>query len=388
MNIATMWTRFRKDAGFVALVFLGLSTVCFLSCKQRDGHNPTDEGEQTPKAWKFNDDYKAVIDRAERSTQFDELSKLAANVREVTLQQSPIHSIGRVLFGPPGRVAVLDHKTKTIQIFDAEGRYVGPLGENGRGPGKYLTPMSFTLAGNEYATVDFTDHRVNLFDGTSHFDRSFVYTMQKFSSSAILYDGKVRKFYLFGNRYPDDATATDRPNLLHVYDENGTFLHSGFSFPIKWMPYRLQTYDYVLAASDDDGGDYFMLPFEPVLHHILPADSSTQDISLDLPGFKTPRTPLPESLNDLNNFHTWELEFTPVRAIAVHDGFAFVEYETDRDLRYTIAVVRLGKKAPVRTVKTNGLIVGSGNDGSVALINNPGNNRGGANDIVFGHFLE
>ena len=325
--------------------------------------------------------YKAVVARAAKSSDSDEISKLVSDFHEVMLERSPIRSVGRVSFGSEARVAVIDPQSRVACLFQLDGKYLGPLGENGRGPGKYLTPLSITFTGREYGIADFTDHRVNLFADTNKLDRSFIYTAQNFSSTSILYDGKARAFYLFGNRRSDGATSA-QPNLLNVYDEDGNFLRSGFSFPSKWVAYGLQDYDYALVASDEEGRGYFMLPFDSVLYFIRPDDSTVAATALDLPSFKTPKSALPD-LTQANIFRSWELDFTPVRAVAVHGGSAFVEYETNDDLRYTIAVINLGKRKPRQLVKTNYLIVGSSSDGTVALVKKAGESEGRTDGLAY-----
>jgi hypothetical protein len=113
-----------------------------------------------------------------------------------------------------------------------------------------------------------------------------------------------------------------------------------------------------------------------------------KETALDLPSFRTPQSALAEDLTQMNSFHSWELSFTPVRAIAIHGGSVFVEYETDDDLRYTIAVTKLGKSKPFKVVKTNYLIVGSGSNGAVAFVNNPGGNGGGGDGLAFADLIE
>lgn len=366
---------------FILLSFLELFLV---SCGHRGARNaPATED----KGFQVSAEYEAAVARAARSSSSDEISKVVSNFHEVTLEQSPIHSIGRVSFGSQARVAIIDYKGKVACLFRIDGKYLGPLGENGRGPGKYLTPVSVVFTGREYAIADFTDHRVNLFGDANKLDRSFIYTGQNFSSSNILYDSKARAFYLFGNRRSEGATSA-QPNLLNVYDEEGNFLRSGFSFPSRWIPWHLQNYDYSLAASDEEGRGYFMLPFDSVLYCILPAGSTVKETALDLPNFKTPQSALEEDLTQMNSFHSWELGFTPVRAIAIHGGSAFVEYETNDDLRYTIAVTKLGKARPFKVVRTNYLIVGSGSNGSVAFVNNPGGTGGGGDELAYADLIE
>jgi hypothetical protein len=257
----------RKGCRWRTFVLLGFLELFLASC----GHRGAPDKEEAGRALQVNEDFRAVMARAARSSSSDEISKLVSDFHEVTLGRSPVRSIGRVSFGSQARVAIIDYETKVACLFRLDGKYLGPLGENGRGPGKYLTPVSIAFTGKEYAIADFTDHRVNLFEDANKLDRSFIYTGQNFSSSNILYDSEARAFYLFGNRRSDGATPT-QPNLLNVYDEKGNFLRSGFSFPLRWIPFRLQNYDYSLAASDEQGRGYFMLPFDSVLYYILPAD--------------------------------------------------------------------------------------------------------------------
>ena len=334
----------------------------------------------------FEADYRAVIARAEKDSVKDGFRSLASDPRHIILASSPLQSVYQASLDRFGRFAILDTAVGGVFLFDRNGNYLGQIGKHGRGPAQYLTPTGITYTGNGFAVVDFTDHRVNVFDDGASFVKSFVYTAENFSSNGILHNQATRRFYLFGNRWRDGTRGKDA-RLLNVYDESGQFVQSGFPFPIHWLPFNLLSADSPIAAVDEHGVGFFMLSFDPILHRIDPNDLAISDLPLHLPAYSSPELPLPEDLRELKNFHSWELGYTPIRSIAIYSGHIFVEYETHNGLRYTVAVIRMDNNTLLRTVQTNYLMVGADNNGAALFINNPGKEGGNRNEVVSAHLI-
>jgi DNA-binding beta-propeller fold protein YncE len=70
-----------------------------------------------------------------------------------------------VAVGEDGKVYVSDPGSFCIQVYDAEGRHLRKLGEQGVGPGKFARPRSLALdRENRLYVVDAATQRVQLFD--------------------------------------------------------------------------------------------------------------------------------------------------------------------------------------------------------------------------------
>ena len=337
----------------------------------------------------FDSDYKQIIARAASLASRDALSQNVHRLEIVKLGTSPIKVPFKVAIGETGRLAVLDPQCGGVYLFEHDGRLISQLGEHGRGPGKYLTPAALASTPEGFVVVDFTDHRVNIFDEDGHFRRSFIYTAQAFSSTGILHDKMAGVFYLFGNRWRHDPSRSiTTADLLNIYDNDGTFVHSQFPFPPQWLPFHLMSADAPITTSDEADIGYFALPFEPILHRIDRKVTTVSDLSLDLPGFTAPTKPLPEDLRQLRNFRSWELEYTPIRAVAVCRGKLWIEYETHHGLRYSLAVLQPDTGKALSIIETNYLMVGSQSNGLTVFVNNPGAAESGSKEITYGYLDE
>jgi len=327
----------------------------------------------------------AVIAEAEKKSSSDQIADLVGSLETVRLHTSPIQKVSGVTFGRSGVIAVLDGLAGKIYLYDRVAAYLGPLGEKGRGPGKYVSPRAVVASDANFSVVDFSDHRVSTFDPHGSFVSSFVYTAEKFSATGLFYNVATQSYYLFGNRWHQvNGLTTD--DLVNVYRKDGQFVESIGSFPSVWSSYNLYPVDHPIVASSNTGEAFFMLSFAPVLHHITPLTLKVDDIPLSLPGFKSPTVGLPSDLRKLKNIHSWELGFTPIRALVMCREQIVVEYETDLGLRYTIAIFKAGESQPTRVIQTNFLIVGSDTNGEVALVQNPGRKDLIQNEYYLGHF--
>jgi hypothetical protein len=92
-----------------------------------------------------------VIDVAVHQNEPAKLSEIGDEVRKIALETSDdclIGGIQQVLHGGD-RIFVLDHAGPRIHVFDADGKFLRQVGNNGRGPGEYLY-VSCITADTEY----------------------------------------------------------------------------------------------------------------------------------------------------------------------------------------------------------------------------------------------
>lgn len=197
-----------------------------------------------------------------------------------------------------------------------------------------------------------------------------------------MFDRGAGQYLLFGNRWlvPGDAKSIE---LLHLYDHDGNFIKSEFPFDERWQKLNLTHSDKALLATDEVGNCFIALPFEPVVWE--EKSGTLSKIEMHLPDFRVPTIALPEDIKALKNFHTWELTFTPIRGLYAIGGNILIEYETDKRLRYTVVIVKIGSNTPFRTFQTNWLLIGGDHHGTVALINNPGKKTGDHIHVALAH---
>jgi hypothetical protein len=214
---------------------------------------------------------------------------------------------------------------------------------------------------------------------------SFIYSVQRFSATGIQYDPLGREFYLFGNhvQLPDQDRTVD---FVHIYSDSGEFQGSIYQLPSMWLKANYTAVDTPLLAIDGKNGQYFMFAFDRVLFSISQPNSNVSQFLLTLPGFVPPPGPLPSAQKGLNTVLSWDLKFTPIRAIAVYGGNTVVEFESHRGLRYTVALFRNGHTEPSRTIETNYLLLGINSDGMAVFTNNPGSLRHDIRELTYGRF--
>jgi 6-bladed beta-propeller len=81
--------------------------------------------------------------------------------------QVPPHGLA---FDQAGQIYVLDAGNKRIQVFDEAGSHVRTIGREGRGPGEFQFPASFTIEGTGVMAVhDFGKRAILRFDSTGEF---------------------------------------------------------------------------------------------------------------------------------------------------------------------------------------------------------------------------
>jgi hypothetical protein len=66
--------------------------------------------------------------------------------------------------GADGRIYVLDGGIPALRVFDADGRFLRQMGSVGEGPGRYLRPVSFGIAGDTIWVGDMRTGRLTLYD--------------------------------------------------------------------------------------------------------------------------------------------------------------------------------------------------------------------------------
>ena len=61
-----------------------------------------------------------------------------------------------------GRIFVLDYGNNRIQAFDSGGQYFATMGQEGEGPGEFLSPTAMTIAGDRLLVNDFPNSRISV----------------------------------------------------------------------------------------------------------------------------------------------------------------------------------------------------------------------------------
>ncbi len=321
----------------------------------------------------YNNDYLAASKRIEANSAADEIGRFLNNISRMTISSGDLTNVFRVATLNSSEIAVLDGGTMLVHRVKTDGTDVAILGGHGREPGHYISPSDLITIPTGVAVVDFTTHRVIRYDTAGKFAGSFIYTPQGFSGSRILYDQHANTFALFGNRWKSVyVSGQPTSDLVHLYKNDGTFVKSAFEFPSRLMPLGLINDDAPVTSSDEAGNMYFMLPFEYTIHVISPSGSVSDLLSSSVHTFHAPTTPLHLEDRDLAKFHSWELQWTPIRALVIDHGVALVEYEAFDRLRYTVDVWRLSDHTKLATYETNCLIVSHPNEERrIMLVNNP-----------------
>jgi hypothetical protein len=333
----------------------------------------------------YNADYISAISKAADHAAADQVSAFVHNIAKLTLKGSHLTGFIHVAETTSSTLAVLDSGTKRAYLFDRTGSFIGPLGDRGREPGDYLSPIDIISTPSNVAILDFTNHRVTYYTDQGKFAGSFIYTAQEFSATKFLYNRAANTYTLFGNRWkPGLAKDQKTADLVHIFKGDGTFQTSSFEFPDKWLRLGLIVDDSPITAKDGDGAEFFTLPFDYTIYRISMDGTVTPILTGAPAAFRSPIQPLNLKDRNLARFHSWELQWTPIRALAVMGDYALVEYESFSGLRYTVDTWCLSKRQHVATYHTNYLIVNNPDNGRVILVDNPKSGGYGDYDVFAG----
>jgi hypothetical protein len=155
------------------------------------------------------------------------------------------------------RIFILDIFTsKGIFVFDIEGSYIGQLGHHGRGPGEYITPISFT--------IDEKNDEVLIFDNAL---RKVLY--YRISNLSLIKEIPI-DFYFTNSLWMDNTDlAYFIPGSL-AYDFKGQvrITDSQFETINEFAPKELYTrygygFEYIYKV---DGRNYFYRPNEYIIY--------------------------------------------------------------------------------------------------------------------------
>jgi hypothetical protein len=335
----------------------------------------------------YNADFLHALKKAKANSLHDELSSFVHVGPKISLKGPQTINVFRVAQTDKS-IAVLDGTTMTVSLFGKNGDPMGFLGGRGREPGQYLSPTDIITTRNAFAVVDFTNHRVTNYANDGKLSGSFIYTAQAFSASRLLYNSDDDSYVLFGNRWkPVFVSGQQTADLVHIYKSDGSFESSSFQLPDKWLPLGLAMDDAPITSSDERGAAYFMLPFEYTIYKTGSNGAAIPVLTVHPPGFRSPTEALHLENHDLAYVHSWELKWTPIRALVVVDGYALVEYESFAGLRFTVDAWRLSTGQLTGSYQTNYLIVSHPLRGQIVLANNPLIGKKENDDLVLGSLL-
>lgn len=319
--------------------------------------------------------YAPALERARDRSQDDGLAAALKIDSKVSLDGARIKNLNQLSVASNGDLYIVDYERKQAEAYDREGRYLGPLGEQGNKPGAQLWPTGAAAAdGQTVAVADFAGHRVNTFTREGKFLSSFIYTPQGFSAQKVVYDGAGRSFYLLGNRWQrDEAGQVTGAQLVHKYAADGQFIDSYLPFPDSAKALDLYNYDSP-AADADRSSLYVALPFDYTIYRLAPDGQLSVFVRGQEPAFRAPseginveKIPPAESYRRIQN---WRLGWTPISALVVSGDTLLVQYQSFNPLRYTIDFWSIEKRKKLRSVNTNCALLTKGQDGYLYLLEN------------------
>jgi hypothetical protein len=334
------------------------------------------------------DPFDAAIAHATSSVQNDQLDHLMGPATSFALRP-PRQIQGITDFGvsPAGDLIVVDVATPTVDVYRSDGTFVNNLGSRGPKSSQYLTPTSVTITKTGYAIADFTKRRVNLYSFSGTPQGSFIYTLQNFAASRLIYFPGSDSYILFGNKRLLDMQGHESITYLHIYDGTGIYQGSHFTLPDFIARENFSEDDRALVTPLGPDSALMATPYSSDLLEV----NAHGDIICKHPiGFNAARLPGPAPApnideGDLVPFHRWQLSWTPIVAIASTPHHFLVEYQTFSPLRYTIHVWSKDGSPGSSNYDTNSLLLGSTATGSMWFLRNVDNIGAQQYDLIAAH---
>ncbi len=149
-----------------------------------------------------------------------ELSKIAKNIRIIPLETTPQCLISSVKsFTVTDKNIYVNNNGKSCLLFTRDGKFVSPVGSNGRGPNEYLNVENIWIQGDKAVIFDIYANNLLMYDRAGKFILSAKpegYLKNNLTALELLPDGNIVTFS------PDKGPAPKRAMLAFAsLPENG-----------------------------------------------------------------------------------------------------------------------------------------------------------------------
>lgn len=326
-----------------------------------------------------------LLDKAEKFSKNDELSKFFKLEGKLLLPDQTIKDINRFEVSHNGTIFALDIKESKLNVYSRDGEFRNSIGGKGGEPGKFIFPTGISILNkNQIAVVDFKAHRVNKFQEDGIFLGSFIYSPQNFSALNLLYNESDSSFLLLGERHERDDTGKEsKITYLHQYSGDGEF--RGSVAPAT-MKVNESSIDYIAEFFCRTYNDqqYVVFHNDYSVYQIDQSGSASIFIRSNNNSFIPPRFfPSNEDLRQgqaaLKN---WRLTWTPIEQVEIYKDHLVIQYQSFNPLRYTVDIWDLRSKSQVASFKTNHKLLTVGKDGYLYFLGNLDNTEQKTYEII------
>lgn len=124
-----------------------------------------------------------------------------------------------------GNFIACDYRIGKVLLFDNNGNFIKIIADNGKGPGEVIEPFAGAIGeDNQFAIIDNTTRRVNLFDTNKNFTNAFYLNSRtQPGGKGIIYNQTI---YMPTKILPD--TENEAVDFIAKYDIQGRFIDSFF----------------------------------------------------------------------------------------------------------------------------------------------------------------
>lgn len=195
--------------------------------------------------------------------------------------------ITKIEIGSTGRIYAADSEKHQVYIFDASGERIRTVGEKGKGPGEFQTPIAITLAPEEerFAVRD-RNRRVSLFSREGKFQSSFILpsilpsenlafvkdtllVLGGFEQQTMYTGDTMHLFTLDGERVRSFFPQSEQAKKLQI----SALVGLGFDLAEGNRIYAVQPVDYSqIGVFSTDGMHQHMVSVEPPSHFRGPTE--------------------------------------------------------------------------------------------------------------------
>lgn len=134
--------------------------------------------------------YISGCQQTDSESTVDTIEPIAINDFEIfgSFEQQGIVRPTQIEVLSDGDVAVLDRQTNLVFLLDSNGEVLTQFGGEGKGPGESITALQLQSLGDDLFVVDSSSLRINQFNRTGDYIRSFLYE-KGFMPSPIIVNG-------------------------------------------------------------------------------------------------------------------------------------------------------------------------------------------------------